>query len=357
MADATIDRIAIDVEYQANSSATGIKNLKKEVSELSQVIPTASTLLSRFSSRLSKLQGSNSFTALGEAKSKINDLVSNLPSASEKLTSFNSSINKTQKRISDINSLDTSSFVGQMSMLVTGISSINSIGDSNGLTKILNQLKKIPDINQKLDSKTITEFSAKVQMLSSNLQPLATNLDTVSKSLSNMPSKLNKVSTYTAKASNNFSLLNKVSSLISFGTFAVLGKKIGSTLSNVTQSSNEYVEALNLFNVSMGESSETATEWINTISEAIGLDPADMMKNMGTFNIMAKGFGIASDKAYTMSKNLTQLVYDFSSFYNIDFDESANKVRSALAGELEPVEVEPIKDNIISFISIQHIAA
>ena len=53
--------------------------------------------------------------------------------------------------------------------------------------------------------------------------------------------------------------------------------------------------------------------------------------------MIATGFGLGADNAYKMSKNLTQLTYDISSFYNLNIDEAAQKVQSAIAGELEPV--------------------
>jgi len=52
---------------------------------------------------------------------------------------------------------------------------------------------------------------------------------------------------------------------------------------------------------------------------------------------ITKGFGVASDRAYTMSRNLTQLGYDISSFFNIPFEEAFQKLQSGIAGELEPL--------------------
>jgi hypothetical protein len=43
--------------------------------------------------------------------------------------------------------------------------------------------------------------------------------------------------------------------------------------------------------------------------------------------------GVASDKAYIMSKNLTQLGYDLSSFVNISIDDAMLKLESGLAGK------------------------
>lgn len=52
---------------------------------------------------------------------------------------------------------------------------------------------------------------------------------------------------------------------------------------------------------------------------------------------MAQGMGVAANNAYTMSKGLTQLSYDLASFFNISNDEAFEKVRSGLAGEIEPL--------------------
>ena len=71
--------------------------------------------------------------------------------------------------------------------------------------------------------------------------------------------------------------------------------------------------------------------------DIMGIDPAEWMKNQGVFNTIITGFGVAGDKAAYMSKNLTQLAYDLSSFYNISFAESMQKVQSGIAGELEPL--------------------
>ena len=52
------------------------------------------------------------------------------------------------------------------------------------------------------------------------------------------------------------------------------------------------------------------------------------MRSQGVFNTIISGFGVASDKAYLMSKNLTQLGYDISSFFNISFEDAMQKLQS-----------------------------
>lgn len=293
MAEASIDKLSVEIDYQAEQANNGLKNLKQTVAEFQTLLPNVS---SNFKS--------------------VNNVIKNLT-----------------KRVNELNLVDTSNFSSKIVSISTSMESLKNIEVGN-LKKVFNQLKSIPDINDKLDDKTIEDFTKKINTLSTALTPLANNLTKVGNVLNNLPSKLNKVSSYTTKSQESFSVLNKISSAINFGAIVYGARQVGDALAGFIDSSNKYVEDLNLFTVSMGESTEQAQEWINTVSEALGLDPSGMMRNMGVFNIMAEGFGVASDKAYIMSKNLTQLVYDFSSFYNLNFEESANKVRSALAGKI-----------------------
>ena len=69
----------------------------------------------------------------------------------------------------------------------------------------------------------------------------------------------------------------------------------------------------------------------------MGIDPSEWMRNQGVFNTLLTGFGVAADKSALMSKNLTQLGYDLSSFFNISFAESMQKLQSGISGELEPL--------------------
>ena len=108
-------------------------------------------------------------------------------------------------------------------------------------------------------------------------------------------------------------------------------------LGNAVNKSMEYTESLNLFTVAMGDYADEAKKYAENVSEVMGIDPAEWLKAQGTFNILATGFGVAADKAAIMSKNLTQLGYDISSFYNINVQDAMLKLQSGMAGELEPL--------------------
>ena len=123
------------------------------------------------------------------------------------------------------------------------------------------------------------------------------------------------------------------------GVFAIAAHKLNQKIGSWITQSNNYIENLNLFTASMGKYAEEAQNYAETVGEIMGIDPSDWMRNQGVFNTLAVGFGVASDRASLMSKNLTQLGYDLSSFFNISIEESMQKLQSGLAGELEPLSL------------------
>lgn len=115
------------------------------------------------------------------------------------------------------------------------------------------------------------------------------------------------------------------------------GKAILGTIKGFIDQSNQYTEDLNLFTAAMGEYAGEAQQFAERASEVLGIDPGEFMRNEGTFNSIITGFGVANDQAYLMSKNLTQLGYDLSSFYNTDVETAMQKLQSGISGELEPL--------------------
>lgn len=106
---------------------------------------------------------------------------------------------------------------------------------------------------------------------------------------------------------------------------------------SAVEKSMDYTENMNLFTVSMGEYAGEAMEYAETVSETMGIDTSDWIRSQGVFMTLATGFGVAGDRAATMSKNLTQLGYDLASFYNLDVEDAMQKLQSGLSGELEPL--------------------
>ncbi len=99
--------------------------------------------------------------------------------------------------------------------------------------------------------------------------------------------------------------------------------------------SNEYIETLNLFNVTMGDGRDAAYEFAESVQNLIGIDMSEWMQYQGVFKNLTSGFGVATKEANIMSQNLTQLSYDMASFFNTDVETAFDKLSSAMSGQVK----------------------
>ena len=97
---------------------------------------------------------------------------------------------------------------------------------------------------------------------------------------------------------------------------------IGNYIGSAIETANEYVETLNLFEVSYGKYTERMHEWTNNISDTLGLDPSEIKRYAATYQDLASALGVTSEQALTISKNMTQLTYDIASLKNLSFEKS-----------------------------------
>ena len=246
--------------------------------------------------------------------------------------------------LSNIN-FDSKSFQN----LQENLDEFKGLSNAGNLKAILDQLKEIPNISKKLDNKSVSEFTNKIKQLTEALSPLAKEMVQVSTAFSALPSNINKVNTVLSKtqktvksATNNGGFIDnlfggKYGKIINIGLLTAVIQQLGSTIGSFVNKSNDYIENMNLFNVSMGEAADKAREFIDEYTNVLGVDPSNTMRYMGMFNTLIEGFGLSSDAAYTMSQNLTQLSYDMSSFLNIPIDDAMQKLKSGISGEIEPM--------------------
>ena len=114
-------------------------------------------------------------------------------------------------------------------------------------------------------------------------------------------------------------------------------KAIAEYLGNAVAKFNDFYEATDLFHNAMGNLSGEADTLISKMQGLLGVDPTKAMTYMATIQSLGTSFGLASDKAYILSKNLTQLAYDEGSYWNKDVAETFTAMSSAISGEIEPI--------------------
>ena len=194
--------------------------------------------------------------------------------------------------------------------------------------------EKIDALQLDIDAKLNTE----------NLDKLISKLGELGKALDNLKGKsvsVNIKETGDAAKTSSKSVDNLASSFVSLAAkitaAIVVLRKFASVVSDGIVESMSYTENLNLFTVSLGEYSENAAKYGDTVREALGIDPSGWIRTQGVFNTLIEGFGVGAEQAAYMSQNLTQLTYDIASFYNLSITDAEKKIQSAVAGELEPV--------------------
>lgn len=352
MADVDITSLSVEISAESQGAELNIDKLATAISNLRTKGNVAKVVnsLDRLAGSIATLkQASAGMSGLDKITSFINSLVNvDLTQSAKGIRSVANALN----RISSVNlgNMDFSGLGSKMNSLKNGLSPISSISDSSikslrGVSSAINSIAKIPSITKKLDSKTLDDFAEVCKKVASAISPLASKLDKVGSSFSSLPSKIKSAVNSTAhfssanqKASTSLSsLASQLENIKKRAAQLVSLKAIATYLANAVTKFNDFYEATDLFNNAMGELSGQATELINKMESLLGIDPTEAMTNIATIQSLATSFGLASDKAYILSKNLTQLAYDESSYWNKDTATTFTAIASAISGELEPI--------------------
>jgi hypothetical protein len=230
--------------------------------------------------------------------------------------------------------------------MTSALNGLSSIQKSSGLSSTINALKKLPQISESLEKADLGKFAVQMNQVADAMRPLATEMQRVSSGFSAFPIRIQKIiqsntglAASNNKAAKSFGVLGTgiSSAQAKFGVYLIALRQIASVMSNWVKESNDYVENLNLFTVAMGDYAKEAKAYAEEVHAAVGIDPSEWIRNQGVFKQITGGFGVMEEKANLMSKNLTQLGYDISSFYNISIEEAMEKLQSGIAGEIEPL--------------------
>lgn len=193
-------------------------------------------------------------------------------------------------------------------------------------------------------TRALTSLIKKLEKLKTTLDGSAISNITISNSFNKTTNAINKTTTATNKYENaakktgksTKSFTDNMAQQISkwrtlFGVFQSAARTMGSWFTE----SNDYIETLNLFNVTMGEGADAARKYAESVQNLMGIDISEWMQYQGTFKQLTSGFGVASNQADIMSQNLTQLSYDLASFFNTDVETAFDKLSSAMSGQVK----------------------
>lgn len=351
MADVDITSLSVEISAESQGAELNIDKLATAISNLRTKgsVGKVCTSLDKLSSSISALkQASAGISGLDKVTNFLNGISSvNTTAGVKGVNSVVNAIKKIPNAVSSLNGVDFYSMSGSITQLTNALAPL-SILDISGLKSLGSAFKAIgtvPDLTDKLKAADLDSFADSCQKISAALTPLASQLDKVGNAFAKLPPQLSKVVTQANRvtAANErqkksyMSLSGQMNSFMRSAAKLVSLKAIATYLGNAAEKFNSYYEAANLFGVSMKGLTGEASTFINKMETLLGIDPTEAMNNMATIQGLTTSFGMASDKAYVLSKNLTQLGYDLASLKNIPVAESFTKIQAAISGELEPI--------------------
>lgn len=378
MAEASIDQLRISIETKADNARSAVRGLADDVKELKTGTRGVGTSLSKVADGIGKLSSarvdSKNIAAVADAVRqlqgiKISSTVAKNVSAIASAASQMNSSAQVRETVNSVRSLSglklSSSIANQIRKIAASVAEMNQVSfdatkfhslytslaelsalPRSNLGTTVNALKKLPELAATLDKMDMTSFRAACDAINDSLGKLPEKFASVASGFRTIKSASKSFGASTASGTKQAessldSLISKLrtsaSVIRAVATVASTFYKVGQGIAYCVDQSNRYIENINLADTSLGQYAATAHEYADAVKAALGINSGEFLKNQGTFMTMAQGMGVAANNAYTMSKGLTQLSYDLASFFNISNDEAFEKVRSGLAGEIEPL--------------------
>lgn len=339
-----IQGLEFQIVNDSTQAVTGLQNLINTLNRLKTATNGGATGLSKTAQGIRELSNSLKGLNSGDASQKITRLTNALTALSQvgnvkisssianQLTAINTALAGLKWTDGD-----------KLTSLANGLRPLSELGKAN-MTTFINQLSKLPKVIEDLEAADIDKFTQQMTALAAAMKPFADEMQKVSNGFSAFPSKIQKLITstekYNASARKATTTTGQFTSglkALNVAAVAITFRKIGHFIAQAVTESNKYQEDLNLFTVALGQYAAEAQNYAEKVSDVMGIDPAQWLRNQGIFNTLLTGFGDTAERAQLMSKNLTQLGYDLSSYANIPIEDAMQKLQSGIAGELEPL--------------------
>lgn len=107
------------------------------------------------------------------------------------------------------------------------------------------------------------------------------------------------------------------------------------TLKSSLTGSMDAIETGSKFANVFGSETQNMTKWIEELNGTLGVSKTQMQDFSSTLYSMASNLGLTSPQAIQLSKDMSMLAQDMSSFFNIDSADAFGKLKSYLAGSTE----------------------
>lgn len=305
------DSIEVPITFTTTFDATGAEQLRND---LSQIETSFKKTMSSSVGRVS-LFGKDYFGT--KPAEKYQSTISNLQSQIKDM-SFEQVLDYKAPTVGELFSKNTPSILEM----------------DNAYSTVLDKFKETIPVLESVDEKMKDTFKVDyVSELKEQTKEAYNSYKILNTEVGNTESK----ATQAGNALKKLSTIMRGSLLIQIQALINVLKRAFSFLTESFTAAGDYVESINLYTMSVGNYSEAGQKWATKISEALYLDTSEIYQYTGQFFNLTRGLGATAKAADLMSRNLTQLTYDMSSYLNIDVETANNKLMSAMSGQTKAV--------------------
>lgn len=243
----------------------------------------------------------------------------------------------------------SSSAVSSLDTVITKLSSLSTVLQSvtKDDMKWINSFgTKMKNLSKKMNEIDWSGVDSGFNRLTVSITPFIDKVNSAQASLTAMYGVLQKVSgkkfgSIMNVASGGGGSSKRASKFFNFGKLAAcvyMALRMGRAVQNIVQYGTDFTETLNLWQVAMRDNLDQAGEFIKKMNRAYGISQKTLMNAQATFKNMIGSLGNISDTvAYQLSESILQMATDFSSLYNVTFENAITKFQAALAGQVRPI--------------------
>ena len=335
----TIDSLQIEIQSSSTNAASGIDALAASLERLKKngSFKTATTNLERLSNALRGLPNvhgaSNALRTLANSIEKLKS-VGSVASLTKSLAGLPVAL----KALEGINLDGVASKAERLAVAVGPLSSIKA----GGLGSMVTAMSKLAKVTESLSEEALNAFAEKIKKLDDILGPVSQKMTTLQSGFKGLNTVIKQTNTSIDHANIgvkvgifNFANLTTVLS-------SVVGalQSVAQGFANVIDSAAQWDGIAARFGRGFGAQAQETYEWIQRLNEEMGINVQQFMQYSSIYATMLTGFGVANKDASKMALGYAELTYDIWAGYNDiyrSFDEAAEAVRSAIAGEVEPI--------------------
>lgn len=335
----TIDSIQIEIESSSTNAAKGIDALAGSLERLKKngSFKTVSTNLDNLSKSLRNLpnvhSASNSLRTLANSIEKLKGVGS--------VASLSNSLMKLPAALKSVSNINLDRVAPQLQKVADTVKPLSDI-KAGGLSTMVNSLKKLGEVTDSLDDATIARFAEKIGILNAKLAPLSEKMSSIKAGFSAINTNARQAATGVEDFADGIDAgaLNMTSFIEIARTLVETVQKVVQVYMQIVEQAIEWDGIAARFGKAFGDQAQETYEWIQRLNEEMGINVQQFMQYSSLYATMLKGFGVASKDASKMAVGYTELIYDIWASANDrykSFEDAADAVASAIAGEVEPI--------------------